>query len=127
VLYERRRCGSRMQELAAVEKKMGEDFRFNHRLESACEEDANVLCSKVCDGTLEFRPCGGKVLHCLIENQSQVKSRACKKEVSYYIKMEVCCGSRRLCLPVCPAHCLKQGLAVRLRIDVDSEWGLGGE
>lgn len=95
-----------------MEKKMGEDFRFNHRLESACVEDSTQLCSEVCtEGMRNLRPCGGKVLHCLIKKESQVKSRACKKEVSYYIKMEVCSLSHRLCLPMC-LLCLRQGLVV---------------
>lgn len=96
-----------VQELQAFEKNMGEDFRLNHRLESACEKDTMRLCHEECIGATEFQPCGGKVLHCLTEKQINVTSRECKKEIDYYIKMEVRLPRSRRCrAPPVPVLCL---------------------
>ena len=70
---------------------MGEDFRLNYRLEYECSNDAEALCGEdVCPRAKSLDICGGKVLRCLVEKKDEIKDENCKREVFYFIKMEVC-------------------------------------
>lgn len=83
--------GRDMQELQRVEKNMGEDYRLNYRLDKECHEDAEAICGQsVCDRNPYGGSCGGTVLRCLVENKADIKNENCKREVFYFIKMEVC-------------------------------------
>ncbi len=54
----------------------------------ACKPDVGALCKDLCkvqDGEV----CGGKVLGCLTERVDDINSAGCRKEVMYFMKMEV--------------------------------------
>ena len=46
-------------------------------------------CADACTSTSIDQPCGGTVLHCLTEKLYEITDAECKKEVFYFIKMEV--------------------------------------
>ena len=46
-------------------------------------------CADACTSTSIDQPCGGTVLRCLTEKLDEITDAECKKEVFYFIKMEV--------------------------------------
>jgi len=68
--------------------RQNEDYRLNFRLNTACEIDIDTLCAEACNPMMG-EACGGSVLRCLSEKQEDIKAEECKKEVTYFINMEV--------------------------------------
>ena len=66
-------------------------------------------CADACTSTSIDQPCGGTVLRCLTEKLDEITDAECKKEVFYFIKMEV----RR---PRLAAHALRAALRPRIRV-----------
>ncbi len=56
-------------------------------------------CADACTSTSIDQPCGGTVLRCLTEKLEEVTDAECKKEVFYFVKMEVCGPAQPLALP----------------------------
>jgi Cysteine rich repeat len=77
-----------LQEVKRFVRGMSRDYRLNRHLYVDCEEDIPALCADVCDA-YAGEACGGAVLRCLTENKARIKKSACKKEVFYFLKMEV--------------------------------------
>eukprot|EP00201_Polytomella_parva_P015143 CAMPEP_0175066598 /NCGR_PEP_ID=MMETSP0052_2-20121109/16604_1 /TAXON_ID=51329 ORGANISM="Polytomella parva, Strain SAG 63-3" /NCGR_SAMPLE_ID=MMETSP0052_2 /ASSEMBLY_ACC=CAM_ASM_000194 /LENGTH=941 /DNA_ID=CAMNT_0016333331 /DNA_START=144 /DNA_END=2969 /DNA_ORIENTATION=- len=76
------------KEVASYERRASSDFRLNHRLAAACQNDALNLCAETCDiagGQL----CMGAVLRCLTDRREALTDGTCRKEVDYFLKMEV--------------------------------------
>eukprot|EP00884_Botryococcus_braunii_P022595 jgi/Botrbrau1/9019/Bobra.0148s0119.1 len=65
-----------------------QDYRLNHRLSVACKDTIDVNCSDLCPFS-EGEVCGGRVLRCLTDIQENITNADCKKEVFYFMKMEV--------------------------------------
>ena len=47
--------------------------RLNYRLNQACTEDLENLCSHICNVTSHRPPCGGLALRCLQDKQEEVR------------------------------------------------------
>jgi len=75
-------------EVRRFENRENQDYRLNFRLNTACEVEIDMLCPDVCNPMLG-EACGGSVLRCLSEKQDDIKEDECKKEVTYFINMEV--------------------------------------
>uniref|UniRef100_A0A061QLM5 Golgi apparatus protein 1 n=1 Tax=Tetraselmis sp. GSL018 TaxID=582737 RepID=A0A061QLM5_9CHLO len=75
-------------EVTRFENRENQDYRLNYRLNTACELEIDTMCASACN-PLMGEACGGQVLRCLSEQQDKIKSEECKKEVSYFINMEV--------------------------------------
>jgi|UniRef100_A0A7S1X9L8 Golgi apparatus protein 1 len=75
-------------EVRRFENRENQDYRLNYRLNTACEVEIDMLCPDVCNPMLG-EACGGTVLRCLSEHQDDIKEEECKKEVTYFINMEV--------------------------------------
>ncbi len=56
-------------------------------------------CADACTSTSIDQPCGGTVLRCLTEKLEEVTDAECKKEVFYFVKMEVISTLLLLCPP----------------------------
>ena len=67
-----------------------EYHRLNYRLSIACHDTIMNKCADACTSTSIDQPCGGTVLRCLTEKLDEITDAECKKEVFYFIKMEVC-------------------------------------
>ena len=67
--------------------RMAQDYRLNYRLKIACDKDMQAVCDGACfeDG----QACGGTMLRCLQDNIDDLESAECRKEVQYFVKMEV--------------------------------------
>ena len=70
------------------------DFRLNARLSAACQPTAATLCAGACapPGGPPFPddvPCGGTVLRCLADRVEGIHDDACRREVEYFVRMEV--------------------------------------
>lgn len=76
------------KEVEAYEAKAAQDYRFNHRLTSACEKDIAAVCRDACAAT-QGNLCGGTMLRCLTVNKELLNGTECIKEVEYFTKMEV--------------------------------------
>ena len=63
--------------------------RLNYRLSIACHDTIMDKCADACTSTSIDQPCGGTVLRCLTEKLEEVTDAECKKEVFYFVKMEV--------------------------------------
>ena len=63
--------------------------RLNYRLSIACHDTIMNKCADACTSTSIDQPCGGTVLRCLTEKLDEITDAECKKEVFYFIKMEV--------------------------------------
>jgi golgi apparatus protein 1 len=65
--------------------------RLNYRLDNACRDTIAQFCSEACPSMedVDGQVCGGAVLHCLRDMQENITDADCKKEVFYFIKMEV--------------------------------------
>lgn len=63
--------------------------RLNYRLSIACHDMIMDKCADACTSTSIDQPCGGTVLRCLTEKLEAITDAECKKEVFYFIKMEV--------------------------------------
>lgn len=63
--------------------------RLNYRLSIACHDTIMNKCADACTSTSIDQPCGGTVLRCLTEKLEDITDAECKKEVFYFIKMEV--------------------------------------
>ena len=63
--------------------------RLNYRLSIACHDTIMNKCADACTSTSIDQPCGGTVLRCLTEKLDEIADAECKKEVFYFIKMEV--------------------------------------
>lgn len=61
---------------------------MNHRLNLACSKVIDQNCADACP-TFEDDVCGGRVLRCLTDIQENITDADCKKEVFYFMKMEV--------------------------------------
>lgn len=68
--------------------RMAQDYRLNFRLHKACNTDVQATCSDACPPNLG-QACGGTMLRCLQDNMESLQSEECKKEVFYFVKMEV--------------------------------------
>ena len=55
----------------------------------ACHDTIMNKCADSCTSTSIDQPCGGTVLRCLTEKLDEITDAECKKEVFYFIKMEV--------------------------------------
>jgi Golgi apparatus protein 1 len=66
--------------------------RLNYRLSIACHETIMDKCADACTSSSIDQPCGGTVLRCLTEKLEEITDAECKKEVFYFVKMEVCPG-----------------------------------
>ncbi|KAI8465216.1 MAG: hypothetical protein J3K34DRAFT_379960 [Monoraphidium minutum] len=80
------------EEVTAYEQRASQDYRLNHRLRTECKADVAALCKEACkkgDGQPSDDVCGGTVLRCLTEKQDDIKAEGCRREVLYYLKMEV--------------------------------------
>jgi golgi apparatus protein 1 len=62
--------------------------RLNHRLSQACKSVIDEKCGDKCPLN-EPETCGGRVLRCLTDIQENITDADCKKEVFYFMKMEV--------------------------------------
>jgi Golgi apparatus protein 1 len=76
------------EEITRDENRSNEDYRLNYRLNMACELDIDELCADECSPFLGHA-CGGTVLRCLSDKKESISNDECKKEVSYFQKMEV--------------------------------------
>ena len=65
------------------------ECRLNYRLSIACHDTIMNKCADACTSTSIDQPCGGTVLRCLTEKLDEITDAECKKEVFYFIKMEV--------------------------------------
>ena len=66
-------------------------FRLNFRLNQACKDVLKETCTEVCaDQDHEQKACGGTVLRCLADKIDDINDDACKQELLYFQKMEVC-------------------------------------
>ena len=64
--------------------------RLNFRLNQACKDVLNEMCTDVCvDPENQDKACGGTVLRCLADKIDDVNDDACKQELLYFQKMEV--------------------------------------
>lgn len=63
--------------------------RLNYRLSMACHETIMDKCADACTSSSIEQPCGGTVLRCLTEKLEDITDAECKKEVFYFVKMEV--------------------------------------
>ena len=63
--------------------------RLNYRLNDACHDTITSKCADACTSQGMEQPCGGTVLRCLTEKLDEITNEDCKKEVFYFIKMEV--------------------------------------
>lgn len=77
-----------MKEVRRFENRENEDYRLNYRLSHACELEIDMMCANACNPMMG-EACGGQVLRCLSDKQDDIKNEECKKEVSYFINMEV--------------------------------------
>jgi hypothetical protein len=82
-------AGWLVQEVLRFDKVMSQDYRLNRHLFKACEKDVSTLCNNVCSPNPQ-QACGGQTLRCLTDKKDLVKKQACRQEVFYFIKMEVC-------------------------------------
>jgi hypothetical protein len=82
-------CTRTVQEVSRYEKSMSQDYRLNWRLRNDCRQDAEVLCPDACR-TSVGNACGGLMLRCLMDNKEKLKKEACRQEVFYFIRMDVC-------------------------------------
>lgn len=62
------------------QKRQGDDYRLNYRLNRACEVEVDKLCPDVCS-PFQGSACGGAVLKCLSENKANISDTACRREV----------------------------------------------
>eukprot|EP00271_Cylindrocystis_brebissonii_P014317 TRINITY_DN3562_c0_g8_i1.p1 TRINITY_DN3562_c0_g8~~TRINITY_DN3562_c0_g8_i1.p1 ORF type:complete len:1638 (-),score=492.31 TRINITY_DN3562_c0_g8_i1:1373-6286(-) len=76
------------KEVERDQLRSAEDYRLNFRLNKACVDDIQKMCSKVCEKLLERgdTTCGGTVLKCLSENREAIGSEACRNEVFAFQK-----------------------------------------
>ena len=82
-------CGAEcLGKVKEYEAEASSDYRFNFNLAKACKEDVSTLCKDACN-LEQGQLCGGSVLRCLTEKRDEIKSDACRSEVSYFEKMEV--------------------------------------
>ncbi|CAL5218414.1 g90 [Coccomyxa viridis] len=79
-------CKAEIQKHAA---NSATDYRLNYRLSIACHDTIMNKCADACTSTSIDQPCGGTVLRCLTEKLDEITDAECKKEVFYFIKMEV--------------------------------------
>ncbi|CAK0736969.1 hypothetical protein CVIRNUC_000833 [Coccomyxa viridis] len=79
-------CKAEIQKHAA---NAATDYRLNYRLSIACHDTIMNKCADACTSTSIDQPCGGTVLRCLTEKLDEITDAECKKEVFYFIKMEV--------------------------------------
>ena len=63
--------------------------RLNYRLSEACHDVIASKCADACSSVSIEQPCGGTVLRCLTEKMDEIDNDNCKKEVFYFVKMEV--------------------------------------
>ena len=63
--------------------------RLNYRLNDACHDTITSKCGDACSSQGVEQPCGGTVLRCLTDKLDEITDEDCKKEVFYFIKMEV--------------------------------------
>lgn len=75
--------------------------RLNYRLSIACHDTIMNKCADACTSTSIDQPCGGTVLRCLTEQLDEITDAECKKEVFYFIKMEVTSQTYRHHHPLC--------------------------
>ena len=64
-------------------------------------------CADACTSTSIDQPCGGTVLRCLTEKLDEITDAECKKEVFYFIKMEVWrlpLAAHAIVAPLCCIH-----------------------
>ncbi|KAK9821811.1 hypothetical protein WJX81_008502 [Elliptochloris bilobata] len=66
-----------------------QDYRLNYRLSISCHDTIVDKCADACTSTSIEQPCGGTVLRCLTEKMEDITDAECKKEVFYFVKMEV--------------------------------------
>lgn len=62
------------------EKRQGDDYRLNYRLNRACEVEVDRLCPDACS-PFQGSACGGAVLKCLSEKKANITDQACRREV----------------------------------------------
>ena len=79
--------GACRKEVRKNVNRMAQDYRLNFRLHKACNSDIESLCEGSCPEQLTA--CGGKVLRCLRDNLDNITGSECRKEVFYFVKMEV--------------------------------------
>lgn len=80
-------CQSEVQK---YEETASTDSRLNFRLNQACKDVLNEMCTDVCvDPENQDKACGGTVLRCLADKIDDVNDDACKQELLYFQKMEV--------------------------------------
>ena len=75
--------------LGGTRAKARHPCRLNYRLSMACHDTIMNKCADSCTSTSIDQPCGGTVLRCLTEKLDEITDAECKKEVFYFIKMEV--------------------------------------
>jgi len=76
------------EEVSKFENRENQDYRLNYRLNMACELEIDMMCAHACNPMMG-EACGGSVLRCLSDRQDEIKGEDCKKEVDYFIGMEV--------------------------------------
>jgi hypothetical protein len=86
--------------------------RLNFRLRDSCKDDLATLCPEVCKDATKHA-CGGRALRCLTDNSAQIRSKACRDEVFYFEKMEVCGLDLSVCKQVNGASAMRESVAVQ--------------
>ena len=86
-----------MQELHIYEKLLSLDYRFNHQLAAACDEDIARYCGKSCDFYNDL-PCYGTVTKCLVARHAHLRKPSCRQEVELFMLTQV-----QLFSLLCPA------------------------